>query len=96
MEVDEKAVGDSKQFIKEGEEYGLSIWQDEVITILLPKRIVFEIAKTEQAIKGDTVTGATKPAILDNGAVVQVPLFIKKGERVIVSTETGEYVGRKN
>ncbi len=96
IEVDEKAVGDSKQFIKEGEEYGLSIWQEEVIAILLPKRIVFEIAKTEQAIKGDTVTGATKPATLDNGAVIQVPLFIKKAEKVIVSTETGEYIGRKN
>jgi len=96
IEVDQKVVEDVKQFIKEGEEYGLSIWQDEVIAVLLPKRIVFEIAKTEQAIKGDTVTGSTKPATLDNGAVIQVPLFIKKGERVIVSTETGQYVGRKN
>ncbi len=96
VEVDEKVVGESRRFIKEGEEYGLSTWQDEVIAVLLPKRIVFVIAKTEQAVKGNTVTRATKPATLDNGVVIQVPLFIKKGEKVIVSTETGEYVSRKN
>lgn len=96
IEVEKKVIGEAKQFIKEGEQYGLSIWQEKVIAVLLPKRIVFEIAKTEQAVKGDTVTGATKPATLENGTVIQVPLFIKKGEKVVVSTETGQYVSRKN
>ena len=96
IEVDKKIVGDAEKFIKEGEEYSLAIWGGQVVNITLPKKIVFEVVHTEAAVRGDTVTGATKPATLDNGAVVKVPLFIKKGEKIIINTETGEYVGRKN
>ena len=94
VEVEGKVIGDDQKFIKEGEGYGLLVWEKEVVGISLPKKIVFEVIKTEEAVKGDTVTGATKPATLDNGAVVKVPLFIKKGDKVTVSTETGTYLSR--
>jgi elongation factor P len=96
IEVEKRVIGESEKFIKEGEKYSLAVWEDQIVSITLPKKIVFEVVNTEAAARGDTVTGATKLATLDNGAVVKVPLFIKKGEKVIVNTETGEYVGRKS
>jgi len=96
IEVDQKVIGEGEKFIKEGEEYKLAIWEGKAVGISLPKKMVFEVVKTEKSVKGDTVTGATKPATLDNGTVIKVPLFIKEGEKVIVNTQTGEYVSRKN
>lgn len=96
IEVEKEVVGELEKFIKEGEEYTLSIWEGRVVNITLPKKIVFEVIQAEKSVKGDTVSGATKPVTLDNGAVVKVPLFIKKGDKVIINTQTGEYVGRKS
>jgi elongation factor P len=61
----------------------------------LPKTIAFKIIESENSVKGDTVTNATKQAILDTGMKVQVPLFIKTGEEILVNTETGAYLSRK-
>jgi len=96
IEVGEKVIGENDNFIREGKEYVLSIWGEETVGISLPKKLTFTIAQTEGAAKGDTVTGGSKLAVMDNGLKVKVPLFIKKGEKIIVSTETGEYVSRKN
>lgn len=96
VEVSEKVVGEVEKYIKEGEEYTLATWSGEIVNITPPQKIVFEVVYTEDAVKGNTVTGATKPAKLDNGLEIKVPLFIKKGEKIIVNTESGEYVGRKN
>lgn len=94
IEIDEKVVGEDEQFIKEGEEYKIALLDGEVVSVSPPKKIVFEVTQAEDAVKGDTATGATKSVVLENGSTVKVPLFIKRGEKIIVSTETGEYAGR--
>jgi len=95
-QVDENVIGDKSKYLKEGIEYQLEFYQGRVIGIRLPKKMVFEVIQTENAVKGNTVTGATKPAKLETGLIIKVPLFINKGEKVFVNTETGEYVSRKN
>ncbi len=94
--VERKIIKEEEKYLKEGEEYGLLFWDSLVIGVSLPKKISFKVKKTEAAVKGDTVNAATKPATLENGLIVKVPLFIKKGEGVLVSTESGEYLSRKN
>lgn len=95
-EVEPKILAGEEGFIKEGEEYQIAIYEGRVIGVRMPKKIVFEVTEAEDSSRGDTVTGATKPVKLDSGLVVQVPLFIKKGEKILVNTETKEYMGRKN
>jgi len=95
-EVPFDIIGDQEKYLKENEEYLLAIWEGKAVAFITPKKMVFTVAQAEETVKGNTVTGATKPVTLDNGAIVKVPLFIKEGEQIIINTETGEYVGRKN
>ena len=87
---------DKKYYMKEGELYELTIWEGKVIDIKIPYKVVFTVAESENYIKGDTVSGATKPVTTETGLVVRVPLFIKQGEKILVNTETNEYVERVN
>jgi len=87
---------DRKFYLKEGETYDLSIWEGKVIDIKVPTKMVFVVAVSENYIKGDTATGATKPIVTDTGLTVRVPLFIKQDEKILVNTETNEYVERVN
>ena len=87
-------VGEDKIYLKEGRPYRVKFYEGKAVGVVLPKSIVCEVVETENAIKGDTATGAVKPAVLDTGARVQVPLFVKKGDRVMLSTETGRYLSR--
>jgi elongation factor P len=87
---------DKKLFLKEGDTVELSIWDERPIDILLPYKIVLTVAQAEAGLKGDTVSGATKPVTMETGLVVRVPLFIKTGDRILVNTETREYVERVN
>jgi len=87
---------DKRFYLKEGESYDLSIWEGKVIDIRVPYKMVFTVAESENYIKGDTATGATKPIVTDTGLTVRVPLFIKQDERILVNTETNEYVERVN
>ena len=87
---------DKKFYLKEGEQYELTIWEGKVIDIKIPYKVVFTVAESENYLKGDTVSGATKPVTTDTGLVVRVPLFIKQGEKILVNTETNEYVERVN
>lgn len=95
FEVPQGVVGEDKIFLKEGKPYRIRFYEGRAVEVVLPKNIVCQVVETENAIKGDTATGAVKPATLDTGMVIQVPLFIKKGDRVSVSTETGQYLERK-
>ena len=61
----------------------------------MPGTVVLEVTETDPGVKGDTVTGATKPATLETGVVVNVPLFVETGTKIKVNTETGEYLGRE-
>ena len=69
-------------------------YKGEPISVELPAFVVTAISECDPGVKGDTASGATKPATLDTGAVIQVPLFIKEGENVRVDTRKGEYVER--
>ncbi len=87
-------VGDARNFLKENTEVQALFWNGKPVNIDLPAFVVLEVAQTDPGMKGDTASGATKPATLETGAVVNVPLFIKEGERVRIDTRTGAYVER--
>jgi elongation factor P len=85
---------DKKLFMKEGDTVQLSFWDENPIDILLPYKIVLTVTQAGVGLKGDTVSGATKPVTLETGLVVRVPLFIKEGDKLLINTETREYVER--
>ena len=87
---------ETKLYLKEDENYELIIFEDTVIDIKVPLKMVFEVAEAEHYIKGDTVSGATKPVVTETGLTIRVPLFIKQGEKIRINTETNEYVERVN
>ncbi|MCX7024214.1 MAG: elongation factor P [Spirochaetes bacterium] len=87
---------DKKFYLKEGETYTVILWEHEAIDIKIPFKMVFTVTESENYVKGDTVSGATKPIVVDTGLTVRVPLFIKQGEKILVNTETNDYVERVN
>ena len=87
-------VGDAKKFLLENLVVDVLFWRGQPINIELPAFVEAAVSECEPGIKGDTASGATKPATLETGAVVQVPLFVKEGERIRVDTRTGQYVER--
>jgi elongation factor P len=95
-EVPVAGMEDKKFYLKEGDSYDLTIWEDKVIDIAIPYKVIFTVAESENYVRGDTVSGATKPVTTETGLTVRVPLFIKQGERILVNTETNEYVERVN
>jgi elongation factor P len=95
----EVPIGDmeeKKYYLKEGTTYDLTIWEEKVIDIKIPTKMVFTVAESENYVKGDTVSGATKPIVTETGLTVRVPLFIKQDEKILINTETNEYVERVN
>ena len=92
--MDENAVAEAKQWIK-GEEMSLiTLWNNVPLSVLPPNFVILEITDTDPGVRGDTAQGGTKPATLETGAVVKVPLFIENGELLKIDTRTGEYVSR--
>ena len=89
-------LGDRINFLKEEMEVNVLFWDEKVLEIELPTSVVLEITDTETKEKGDTATGGTKPAIVETGAQVMVPLFIAIGEKIKVDTRDGSYLGREN
>ncbi|MCC6641616.1 MAG: elongation factor P [Deltaproteobacteria bacterium] len=87
-------VGDARKYLKENLDVEVLFWRSRPINIELPAFIEALITRCDPGLKGDTASGATKPATLETGAVVQVPLFVKEGERIRVDTRTGVYVER--
>jgi len=88
-------VGEDRVYLKEGLLYRIKFYEETPVGISLPKTIAYTVVEAENSVKGDTATNATKLAVLDTGLKVQVPLFIKTGEEILVSTETGAYLSRK-
>jgi len=82
------------KFLKENMLVHIMLHDEQVVGIELPNTVELEVVETEPGIRGDTATGGSKPATLETGLVVQVPLFINVGEKVIVDTRSGEYVSR--
>ena len=95
-EISIESMKQQKNFLKEGEDFQVVFYEDRPIDIKLPYKMVFTITEAEHAEKGDTVTGATKIVTVETGFKVKVPIFIKQGERIMINTETGEYVERVN
>lgn len=87
-------VGDSRKFLQENTEVGVLFWKGKPVSIDLPSFIEAVITQCDPGLKGDTATNVTKPATLETGALVQVPLFVKEGEKIRVDTRTGEYCER--
>lgn len=92
--VNAETVGDSLKFVKENENVKLSSYQGNVFAIEPPLTVELEITETEPGFKGDTAQGATKPAVVETGAQVNVPLFVEQGEKIKIDTRTGEYLSR--
>jgi elongation factor P len=92
--VDPELLGDSVKFLKDGTICNIPVYEGTPIGAELPLNLELEITETEPGMKGDRVSGALKPATLETGAIVQVPLFIEKGEKIKVDTRTGEYMSR--
>ena len=92
--VDKAVIGDEADLLKESENAYLLIAREEVIGVGLPNFVALEVTHTEPGIKGDTATGAAKPATLETGYVVQVPLFVNQGDTLKIDTRTGDYVER--
>jgi elongation factor P len=88
------AVGSVGQFLQDGEEYLLMYFGDTPINVSLPVKMDFKVVETPPGVKGNTAAGGTKPAKLDCGVSVQVPLFIEENELIRINTETLEYVER--
>lgn len=92
--ADASAVGDSAKWLKEQDMCTLTLWNDRPIDIVPPNFVELRITETDPGVRGDTASGGGKPATLETGAVVRVPLFIENGEVIKVDTRSGEYVGR--
>jgi elongation factor P len=88
-------IGDRVKYLKEGMEVNVVRWNNQVMEVELPNSVVLEVTQTDPGVKGDTATGGTKPAIVETGAQVMVPLFISIGERIKVDTRTDSYLGRE-
>ena len=95
LQIPESALADELRFMRDSDEVELLYIDDEPSGVQLPSALDLEIAQTEPGLRGDTASGGgTKPAVLETGASIQVPLFVDVGDRVRVDTRTGEYVSR--
>lgn len=94
MAINSEIVGDSLKFVKEEEMVKINSYNGNVFAIEPPMFVELEITETEPGFKGDTATGASKPATVETGAQVSVPLFVNQGDRIKIDTRTGEYLGR--
>ena len=89
-------IGDALKFVKENEMVKMCSHNGSVFAVEPPLFVELEITETEPGFKGDTATGANKPAIVETGAQVNVPLFVEIGDKIKIDTRTGEYLGRAN
>lgn len=94
LAISEEAIADKKQFLKDNLEVSGYFFKGDTLTVNLPNFIQFRITGTEPGIKGDTAKSGTKPAEIETGAVIQVPLFINTGDTIKVDTRSGGYVER--
>ena len=96
FEIDKELAEDRMCFVKESEEVEVTFHETTAVSIELPAQVVLEVPEAEMAVKGNSATNVKKEAILETGFKIKVPLHIDAGERVKVSTESGEFMGRAN
>jgi elongation factor P len=89
-----QALGDAAKYLKQGDSVVLQMYADEIVGVDLPAAVELTVTETEPGLQGDRVSGARKPATLETGLQLQVPLFVNQGDRVKVDTRSGEYLTR--
>jgi elongation factor P len=92
--LSENIIGPKTRFLKEGEAFQVQFYEDEPVAVIFPIKMELAVTHTEPGVKGDTATGGTKPATLETGATITVPLFVKIGDILRVNTDEGTYVER--
>lgn len=92
--ADEKAVGDANNWLKEQDVCDVTLWNGQPLMVTPPNFVNLTVAQTDPGVRGDTASGASKPATMETGAVIKVPLFIDQGEVLKIDTRTGAYVSR--
>jgi elongation factor P len=92
--ADANAVAEAQQWLKEQDVCQVTLWNNSPLIVTPPNFVELKIVETDPGVRGDTAQGGVKPARLETGAVVRVPLFIEEGEVIRVDTRSGEYVGR--
>lgn len=94
ISLPEHVIGDTKNFLKENTEVGVSVYDGKILNVKLPMSVKFKVIETEPGARGDTVKAGTKSAKIETGATVQVPLFVNTGDTITIDTRTGKYSGR--
>lgn len=94
LAADKTVIGDAHFWLTEQDDCEVTLWNGQPLIVTPPNFVEMKITETDPGVRGDTATGGTKPAHLETGAVVKVPLFIEEGEVIKIDTRTGEYVSR--
>lgn len=96
VELSSDAIGETAGYLRENMEVQLKYCDGDPIGVSVPAQVSLEVTETSPGVKGDTAQGGTKPATLESGSEVDVPLFVSEGDEIVVNTESGEYVGRSD
>lgn len=96
VNIDAEHLGDSKWFLMENNEYDVQFFEGKPLSLELPASVVLTVIKSEPAVKGDSVSNIMKPATVETGLELKVPLFVKEGDKVRIDTRTSEYIERAN
>ena len=94
ISLEEDILGNFKNFVKESDLYQIYTLEDKAVSLRAPQKVTLKVTEAENSVKGNTVTGATKTVKVETGYELQVPLFIKEGDLIVINTETGEYTNR--
>ncbi len=93
--IGEEVLGDTRFYLKENMKCGVKISEGKMLGINIPNFVTLKVTSTDPGVKGNTAQGGSKPAVLETGLKVKVPLFLKEGEEIVIDTRTGEYIERK-
>jgi len=96
FEIPMEGFADYKLLMRDGDTYKIIMWEDKPLDIIIPFKVVYEVTEAFDGVKGDTVQGASKLVTIETGLEVKVPIFIKQGEKIMINTETREYIERVN
>lgn len=94
LNISERMIADFKKYLKPNDTYQVLVYNDEAVGIRFPKKVWLKVTEADEGAKGNTTSGATKTVVVETGAVITAPLFIKEGDIIGVDPETGEYLER--
>ncbi len=94
LSASKAAVGDAALYLKEQDIVSVTLWNGEPLSVAPPNHVELRVTQCDPGVRGDTATGATKPATVETGATVKVPLFVEEGDILKIDTRTGEYISR--